>query len=173
MAGADAGLASAAGDVEEAAPLVAGPGSRRAPASVTGAPRDVHLLSSAFLFVFLAYHAAQNLQSTVNTVGAPAARYCCSTSTSYQGCVPHLIRGLGGRAVAGREPGLHLAGRALHVLHGVLGGGLRGRAVDGIQARARGRHLRLPPLYRSEPPTVLVSTLARSSRPPSSLFLKV
>ncbi|KAL6623567.1 hypothetical protein ACP70R_033446 [Stipagrostis hirtigluma subsp. patula] len=63
MARAGAELA-AAGDEEEAAPLVPG-GARRAAA---GAPRDVHLLSAAFLFVFLAYHAAQNLQSTVNTV---------------------------------------------------------------------------------------------------------
>ncbi|EES17219.1 UNC93-like protein 3 isoform X1 [Sorghum bicolor] len=68
MAGADAELAAATGDVEEAAPLVPGPGARRAPAPpTTGAVRDVRLLSSAFLFVFLAYHAAQNLQSTVNT----------------------------------------------------------------------------------------------------------
>jgi hypothetical protein len=29
---------------------------------------DVHILSAAFLFVFSAYCAAQNLQSTVNTV---------------------------------------------------------------------------------------------------------
>lgn len=30
--------------------------------------RDVYVLSFAFLFVFLAYGAAQNLESTVNTV---------------------------------------------------------------------------------------------------------
>lgn len=30
--------------------------------------RDVHVLSFAFLFIFLAYGAAQNLESTVNTV---------------------------------------------------------------------------------------------------------
>lgn len=67
MAPPGAELVTAAGDVEEAtAPLVPGSGvARRAPA---GATRDVHVLSSAFLFVFLAYHAAQNLQSTVNTV---------------------------------------------------------------------------------------------------------
>jgi hypothetical protein len=79
MAGADAELAAATGDVEEAAPLVPGPGARRAPAPpTTGAVRDVRLLSSAFLFVFLAYHAAQNLQSTVNTVRAPTptSRFC-------------------------------------------------------------------------------------------------
>lgn len=30
--------------------------------------RDVHILSLAFLLIFLAYGAAQNLQSTLNTV---------------------------------------------------------------------------------------------------------
>jgi len=30
--------------------------------------RDVHILSIAFLLIFLAYGAAQNLQSTLNTV---------------------------------------------------------------------------------------------------------
>lgn len=30
--------------------------------------RDVHILSSAFLLVFLAYGAAQNLETTLNTV---------------------------------------------------------------------------------------------------------
>lgn len=30
--------------------------------------RDVHFLSWAFLLIFLAYGAAQNLQSTINTV---------------------------------------------------------------------------------------------------------
>jgi hypothetical protein len=34
---------------------------------------DVHVLSAAFLFVFSAYGAAQNLQSTVNTVRARAS----------------------------------------------------------------------------------------------------
>ena len=32
--------------------------------------RDVHILSSAFLLVFLAYGAAQNLESTVNNVSS-------------------------------------------------------------------------------------------------------
>uniref|UniRef100_A0A0E0EMW0 Uncharacterized protein n=1 Tax=Oryza meridionalis TaxID=40149 RepID=A0A0E0EMW0_9ORYZ len=51
-------------DEEEAAPLISG---GRGTAAATSQTRDLHLLSSAFLFVFLAYHAAQNLQSTVNT----------------------------------------------------------------------------------------------------------
>uniref|UniRef100_A0A0D9Y0I4 Uncharacterized protein n=1 Tax=Leersia perrieri TaxID=77586 RepID=A0A0D9Y0I4_9ORYZ len=57
---------AARGDEEEAAPLVSG-GRGRGLSTVASQTRDLHLLSSAFLFVFLAYHAAQNLQSTVNT----------------------------------------------------------------------------------------------------------
>ncbi|CAL4891585.1 unnamed protein product [Urochloa decumbens] len=49
---------------DAAAPLVAAPAaSRRSPAT------DAHILSAAFLFVFSAYGAAQNLESTVNTKG--------------------------------------------------------------------------------------------------------
>ncbi|CAL5092955.1 unnamed protein product [Urochloa decumbens] len=49
---------------DAAAPLVAAPAaSRRSPAA------DAHILSAAFLFVFSAYGAAQNLESTVNTKG--------------------------------------------------------------------------------------------------------
>ncbi|NP_001183030.1 UNC93-like protein 3-like isoform 2 [Zea mays] len=100
MAGADAGLASAAGDVEEAAPLVAGPGSRRAPASVMGASRDVHLLSSAFLFVFLAYHAAQNLQSTVNTdenLGSISLGVLYTSFTAFSAAGSAVVRWMGSR----------------------------------------------------------------------------
>ncbi|CAN6356580.1 unnamed protein product [Urochloa humidicola] len=47
-----------------AAPFLATPAaSRRSPAA------DAHILSAAFLFVFSAYGAAQNLESTVNTKG--------------------------------------------------------------------------------------------------------
>ncbi|RLN28026.1 uncharacterized protein C2845_PM05G14590 [Panicum miliaceum] len=85
MAPPEAKLAAAAGDVEEAAaPLVPGSGARRASASAAS-PRDVHLLSSAFLFVFLAYHAAQNLQSTVNTVRAPAPAARAQPTASLRG----------------------------------------------------------------------------------------
>jgi hypothetical protein len=45
-----------------AEPLLAASPPRRSHAA------DVHVLSAAFLFVFCAYGAAQNLQSTVNTV---------------------------------------------------------------------------------------------------------
>ncbi|KAK1264864.1 UNC93-like protein 3 [Acorus gramineus] len=48
-------------DAEEASPEPAKKGSFHA--------RDVHVLSFAFLFIFSAYSAAQNLQSTVNTEG--------------------------------------------------------------------------------------------------------
>lgn len=36
--------------------------------TLTNHTRDVHILSSAFLLIFLAYGAAQNLETTVNTV---------------------------------------------------------------------------------------------------------
>jgi hypothetical protein len=54
---------------EEAAPLLAaaGSGGRRSHAA------DAHVLSAAFLFVFSAYGAAQNLQSSVNAVPFPFA----------------------------------------------------------------------------------------------------
>lgn len=51
---------------DEEAPLVAGDNS--AIQSQNNHTRDVYILSFAFLFIFLAYGAAQNLQSTVNTV---------------------------------------------------------------------------------------------------------
>ena len=39
--------------------------------------RDVHILSSAFLLVFLAYGAVQNLESTLNTVSLVSVlRFC-------------------------------------------------------------------------------------------------
>lgn len=50
---------------DEEAPFVGGSSQNRIPKSHT---RDVHILSSAFLLVFLAYGAAQNLESTVNSV---------------------------------------------------------------------------------------------------------
>ncbi|KAL6847363.1 hypothetical protein ACP4OV_023216 [Aristida adscensionis] len=53
------------GDEEAAAPLLSSPAAagRRSHAA------DAHILSAAFLFVFSAYSAAQNLESTVNTEG--------------------------------------------------------------------------------------------------------
>lgn len=40
--------------------------------------RDVHVLSFAFLLIFLAYGAAQNLESTVNTVSLSSLCRCCA-----------------------------------------------------------------------------------------------
>lgn len=48
---------------DEEAPLI--PGN-----TIQNHTKDVHILSSAFLLIFLAYGAAQNLQSTVNTVSS-------------------------------------------------------------------------------------------------------
>ncbi|KAJ3680823.1 hypothetical protein LUZ60_015312 [Juncus effusus] len=61
------------GSIEEASPLVpaisaAGGGGGASPAKKSRT-RDLHILSFAFLFVFSAYGAAQNLESTVNTEG--------------------------------------------------------------------------------------------------------
>ncbi|CAD6269800.1 unnamed protein product [Miscanthus lutarioriparius] len=101
MAGADAELAAASGDVEEAAPLlVPGPGARHASASATAASRDVHLLSSAFLFVFLAYHAAQNLQSTVNTdenLGDISLGVLYTSFTAFSAVGSAVVRWMGSR----------------------------------------------------------------------------
>ncbi|KAL5550023.1 hypothetical protein UlMin_000199 [Ulmus minor] len=49
---------------DEESPLLVGNSSTKIPENHT---RDVHILSSAFLLIFLAYGAAQNLQTTVNT----------------------------------------------------------------------------------------------------------
>lgn len=50
---------------DEEAPLVADSLQVLTPKNYT---RDVHILSCAFLLIFLAYGAAQNLETTVNTV---------------------------------------------------------------------------------------------------------
>ncbi|KAI3854839.1 hypothetical protein MKW92_013985 [Papaver armeniacum] len=50
---------------DEEAPLVVSDGKKTN--SLKNHTRDVHILSSSFLLIFLAYGAAQNLQSTVNT----------------------------------------------------------------------------------------------------------
>ena len=39
--------------------------------------RDVHVLSCAFLLIFLAYGATQNLESTVNTVSFYSLEFNC------------------------------------------------------------------------------------------------
>lgn len=51
--------------VDEEARLLVNNAPISAPVNYT---RDVHVLSFAFLLIFLAYGAAQNLESTVNTV---------------------------------------------------------------------------------------------------------
>lgn len=51
--------------MDEEAPLV---GEKLVEIPKKNHARDVHILSSAFLLVFLAYGAVQNLESTLNTV---------------------------------------------------------------------------------------------------------
>ncbi|KAL6847364.1 hypothetical protein ACP4OV_023217 [Aristida adscensionis] len=99
MARAEAVVTAAAGEDEEAAaPLVSsGAGARRAGASAT---RDAHLLSAAFLFVFLAYHAAQNLQSTVNTdenLGSVSLGVLYTSFTAFAVVGSPVVRRMGSR----------------------------------------------------------------------------
>lgn len=57
------------GDGEEVTPLVVVvDGSCSEARQPKNHARDAHILSLAFMFIFSAYGAAQNLQSTVNTV---------------------------------------------------------------------------------------------------------
>lgn len=68
----EAAAAGAGADGGATAPLLAGV----APLGYSGHRRshagDLHVLSAAFLFVFSAYCAAQNLESSVNTVSVPS-----------------------------------------------------------------------------------------------------
>ena len=73
-------------DEEAASPLIAAPapaGGGRSHAA------DAHVLSAAFLFVFSAYSAAQNLQTSVNTVrgGSPLFRSHSRISDPSCSCV--------------------------------------------------------------------------------------
>lgn len=54
--------------MDEEAPLVAEKSDSKTPAK--NHTRDVHILSSAFLLIFLAYSAAQNLETSINTVSS-------------------------------------------------------------------------------------------------------
>jgi len=124
-----------------ASPLIAVP----APGGRSHAA-DAHLLSAAFLFVFSAYSAAQNLQTSVNTVRArsspvfvPLPRVPCRSRSHRCG------RGAGGR------PGHRLDGDPLHLLHALLRGRVARGHADGAQARARRRQQRLPALHPCQP----------------------
>nr|TKW28693.1 hypothetical protein SEVIR_3G345240v2 [Setaria viridis] len=101
MAPPEAEPAAVAGDVEEAAaPLVPGSGARRASAAAAAPTRDVHVLSSAFLFVFLAYHAAQNLQSTVNTdedLGSISLGVLYTSFTAFSAVGSAVVRWMGSK----------------------------------------------------------------------------
>lgn len=52
---------------DEESPLVVGDSPTQ---KLMNHARDVHILSSAFLLIFLAYGAAQNLETTLNTVNS-------------------------------------------------------------------------------------------------------
>uniref|UniRef100_A0A0E0MNQ0 Major facilitator superfamily (MFS) profile domain-containing protein n=1 Tax=Oryza punctata TaxID=4537 RepID=A0A0E0MNQ0_ORYPU len=85
---------------EEAAPLVSGGPGAAAVVRASSHTRDLHLLSSAFLFVFLAYHAAQNLQSTVNTdenLGSVSLGLLYTSFTAFSVVGSPVVRRMGSR----------------------------------------------------------------------------
>ena len=135
-----------------ASPLIAVP----APGGRSHAA-DAHLLSAAFLFVFSAYSAAQNLQTSVNTVRArsspvivplPRVPDPSSRSRSHR-----CGRGAGGR------PGHRLDGDPLHLLHALLRGRVARGHADGAQARARRRQQRLRAVHHRQPRPDMVCDL--------------
>jgi hypothetical protein len=117
--------------------LAAPAGSTRSPAA------DAHILSAAFLFVFAAYGAAQNLESTVNTV-----RPLSSVSAVVASCP--LLSFYGGLALQ-EDP--------VHLLHALLGGRAAGGDAAGAQARARRRQQRLRALHPRQPRPDMVRAL--------------
>lgn len=142
-------------DEEAASPLIAAPGGRSHAA-------DAHVLSAAFLFVFSAYSAAQNLQTSVNTVRAPLLPFRSqlripdpspvqySTASSFSSVIHASARRAGGR------PGHRLDGDCVHLLHALLRGLVaRGHAYR-PQARARRRHQRIRALHPRQPRPVMV-----------------
>ncbi|XP_047050782.1 uncharacterized protein LOC124656011 [Lolium rigidum] len=87
---------------EEAAALLASAdaGDARRGAGASSETRDTHLLSSAFFFVFLAYHAAQNLQSTVNTdgdLGTISLGFLYTSFTAFSVVGSPVVRRMGSR----------------------------------------------------------------------------
>ncbi|XP_048528645.1 UNC93-like protein 3 isoform X1 [Triticum urartu] len=98
---------AASHDDEEAAPLVSGAGDGRCGAGdgrrgagTASQTRDLHLLSLAFFFVFLAYHAAQNLQSTVNTdgnLGSISLGLLYTSFTAFSVVGSPVVRAMGSR----------------------------------------------------------------------------
>uniref|UniRef100_A0A1D1XDB3 UNC93-like protein 3 n=1 Tax=Anthurium amnicola TaxID=1678845 RepID=A0A1D1XDB3_9ARAE len=65
-----------------------------------GHARDVHILSFAFLFIFSAYGAAQNLQSTVNTehdLGTTSMGILYLSFTLFSLVAPPMVRVLGSK----------------------------------------------------------------------------
>lgn len=142
-------------DEEAVSPLIAAPGGRSHAA-------DAHVLSAAFLFVFSAYSAAQNLQTSVNTVRAPLLPFRSqlripdpspvqySTASSFSSVIHASARRAGGR------PGHRLDGDCVHLLHALLRGLVaRGHAYR-PQARARRRHQRIRALHPRQPRPVMV-----------------
>lgn len=109
---------------DEEAPLVADSLQVLTPKNYT---RDVHILSCAFLLIFLAYGAAQNLETTVNTVEQLPLPLDAFQFLSLQ--IDFLF-------VAGGELGNDFAWDIVHVVHVFLSSCFIGGSSVGFQERS-------------------------------------
>lgn len=126
---------------DEAAPLVVDVSSCSSSSSdarpARNHARDVHILSLAFLLIFSAYGAAQNLESSVNTVipfvpGLPPFFFLVSFCD--------LIEILLGLIWLGGRFGDNLVGDSVPVLHLLRGGGLSCGEGFGVKDGPRSRY---------------------------------
>ncbi|XP_057513586.1 UNC93-like protein 3 isoform X2 [Actinidia eriantha] len=84
--------------MDEEAPLVAERSDNKT--TTKNHTRDIHILSSAFLFIFLAYGAAQNLESTINTeadLGTISLGILYSSFTVFSLVASLVVRSLGSK----------------------------------------------------------------------------
>ncbi|GFY93264.1 major facilitator superfamily protein [Actinidia rufa] len=84
--------------MDEEAPLVAERSDNKT--TTKNHTRDIHILSSAFLFIFLAYGAVQNLESTINTeadLGTVSLGILYSSFTVFSLVASLVVRSLGSK----------------------------------------------------------------------------
>ncbi|PSS09886.1 UNC93-like protein [Actinidia chinensis var. chinensis] len=84
--------------MDEEAPLIAERSDNKT--TTKNHTRDIHILSSAFLFIFLAYGAAQNLESTINTeadLGTISLGILYSSFTVFSLVASLVVRSLGSK----------------------------------------------------------------------------
>lgn len=111
---------------DEEAPLVADSLQVLTPKNYT---RDVHILSCAFLLIFLAYGAAQNLETTVNTVEQLPLPPGPGRFPVFELTIDFLF-------VAGGEFGNDFAWDIVHVVHVFLFSCFIGGSSVGFQERS-------------------------------------